>query len=346
MLSLFRRFALCVLALLFSLPSTAQDLAARLQQVTDLTDIGSINSKPWYLKMDVTTYDNYGKNPQVGTVEVKSSGNDRLTIITFGSAKERELISGGHRYLSSEGVVPYYAEVALDRILHIGPHADDLRDAQYVLQTESLSKVSFDCIVLEHAMKTPAVVRSGVFPAYCLQHDNGMLRIAYDYGMEKTIVNGMAKFLDHIAPTALSITELGQNAAEAKVTAMGTFVPAAADFNPTAYDREVPLHRPQVGPSTGGLKVLDRGNVRMAMDTRTRQAHGTVVMHVVVSRDGYVHSVRPVTFPDPDLVAVAMLTVHQWRFTPYKVNDVPTDAETNISYTFGGGNVDVLGIRH
>jgi hypothetical protein len=296
--------------------------------------------------MEVTTFDTDGKNPQTGTIEVKNNGNDRLTVFTFGNARQSELLSDGRRYLSYSGSIPYYAEVALRRVLHLGPEADDFKDVQLALQPETISKIPFDCIVLQHQMKVAAVVRSGVFPAYCLQRGTDAMRIAYDYGMQKTVVNGMAKFLDHQVPTALSITELDVNAAEAKVTNLSTFVPTAKDFEPTPDDTQVSLTRTKVGGKEMVAKLVDKGNLRMPPDVRRRQPHGAVLMHVEIGRDGHVHSVKPVTFPDPDLVALAMLAVHQWKFSPFTVNDVPVDVETNIVYNFGGGSVDTIGIRH
>jgi hypothetical protein len=341
-----RRAVLCLLTLLISAPSFAEDLAARLQHASAVTNLGGITEKPWYLKLDVTTFDEKGQNPQTGTIEVKSMGEDRHTVFAFGDARHSELRSGGSRYELQRGRIPYFAEVVLSRVLHIGPDADEVAGVDYQLQHKAFNKLPFDCIILGHEMKSVGVISPGVFPAYCLQHDSELLRISYDYGSQLTVVNGMGKFLDHQVPTSITISEAGVTVATAKVTTLGTFTPSAKDLEPAEGEAEVGLMRPKISGNVMSGKLLSRAPLHLPLDVQRRQAHGSVVLRVVIGRDGHVHSIRPMTFPDPDLVALTIGSVRLWTYSPYMLNDIPTDVETTITYNFGTGSVDVIGIRH
>jgi hypothetical protein len=301
-----RRLVLYLVALSISLPSAAQDLAARLQRATAQTDLSSITDKPWYLKLDVTTFDEQGKNPQTGTIEVKNMGSDVHTSFTFGTARHSELRTGTARYELVTGMIPYFAEVVLARVIHMGPQPDELKDVEYQLQHQTINKLPFDCIILGHQMAARAVVTLGVFPAYCLQRDTDALRLSYDYGSQLTVVNSVGKFLDKLVPTAITISEGGATVATAKVAMLGTFTPSAKDLEPAPGETEVGFMRPQVGGAVMAGKLLTHPMIRLPPEVRQRQAHGVVTLHAIIGRDGHVHAIRPVTFPDPDLVAITM----------------------------------------
>jgi TonB family protein len=71
-------------------------------------------------------------------------------------------------------------------------------------------------------------------------------------------------------------------------------------------------------------------------DALHQQVHGTVVVHVVIDRDGNVAQLEPVSGP-PELINAAVEAAHQWRYKPTILNGDPVEVDTTITIAFGGG---------
>jgi TonB family protein len=318
----------------------AQDAAAgkqspqeRIDAVTQAMSLEDV-TRPWHLKVEVTVFDSKGQNPKDGTIEVWRSGDDRKTVYTFGSATSTDLKSGGKFYESGNGEIPYYAGVVLSHILHAGPGKDDLSGAVPDLRRQSMGKKDFDCIMLVHPIKNTPYPPLGLFPTFCLLRDTNDLRITYDFGGQSLVYNGVGKFLDHVIPVSLTIGEGSITMAKAKVTTLSTFAPTPADFAPSDADTPVQTNLARVA---GGVIAGNRTSFVQPVypaDAKARHATGTVVLHAIIGRDGHVHSLRPISYPDPDLVIASLVAVRQWTYKPYLLNGQPTDIDTTITVNF------------
>ncbi|HEU0049733.1 MAG TPA: energy transducer TonB [Nitrososphaera sp.] len=71
-------------------------------------------------------------------------------------------------------------------------------------------------------------------------------------------------------------------------------------------------------------------------DPLHQQAHGTVVVHVVIDRDGNVAQLEPVSGP-PELINAAVEAARQWRYKPTILNGDPVEVDATITIAFGGG---------
>ena len=60
---------------------------------------------------------------------------------------------------------------------------------------------------------------------------------------------------------------------------------------------------------------------------------GTVVLHVILARDGSVQTVEVVSGPD-DLVRSAVDAVKQWRYKPTLLNGQPVEVDTTVQVIF------------
>jgi protein TonB len=72
----------------------------------------------------------------------------------------------------------------------------------------------------------------------------------------------------------------------------------------------------------------------LAMQARIQ---GTVLLQAVVAKDGTVQDLRVVS-GHPLLVKAAMDAVKLWRYKPYRLNDQPVEADTEIIVNFTLGN--------
>jgi TonB family protein len=71
-------------------------------------------------------------------------------------------------------------------------------------------------------------------------------------------------------------------------------------------------------------------------DALQQKIHGTVVVHVVIDREGNVAQLEPVTGP-PELINAAMEAARQRRYKPTILNGDPVEVDTTIMIAFGGG---------
>ncbi|HEY4356148.1 MAG TPA: energy transducer TonB [Acidobacteriaceae bacterium] len=319
----------------------AQDIPAkqtphdRLMAASASMSLEDAKSRPWHLKVEATVYDNKGQNPQVGTIERWRNGEDQRTVFLFGDAKRTELHSGGKYYGNSSGVMPYFADEVLDRIMHSGPVEDDFYGTNSTLNKETLAKIPFDCIMLVRTGSNLASMPTGLFPTYCLLRDTNDLRISYDFGGEVIIFNRVGKFLDHEVPLTLTFNEGPATVAKANVTSLAVFTPETNEF--TSRPDEIEIGNQNIVRISGGVMAghkLRGPNPVYPADARMRHVSGTVVMRAVIGRDGHIHSLKAMSCPDPYLVMSALSAVRDWSYTPYVLNGAPTDVVTTITVNF------------
>jgi protein TonB len=70
---------------------------------------------------------------------------------------------------------------------------------------------------------------------------------------------------------------------------------------------------------------------------RTAHVAGTVEVHATIATNGMIKDARAVSGPAM-LRQAAVDAVRNWRYKPYKLNDLPVEVETtiNIVFTLGG----------
>jgi len=316
------------------IPPQERSPRERIDAVNQSFQLEDLTSRPWHLKLDVTIFDSKGKNPQQGTIEVWRSGNDRRTSFVFGDAFYSDVESGGKRYQGGKGDVPYFAHIILSHMLHPGPSPNDLADAKPELRNQTFGKESFDCIMLSQPIKTVPFAPLGLFPTYCLQHNTNKLVVSYDFGGQLVAVNAIGKFLDHTFPSALTINEGPNVVARANLATLSTFTPTPSDFSPTVDETAAPTNTPRIPGGVIAGKILTKVQPIYPQAAKDRHASGTVLMHAIIGREGHIHSLRPLTFPDPDLVIAALIAVRQWTYSPYLLNGEPTEVDTTITVNF------------
>jgi TonB family protein len=66
---------------------------------------------------------------------------------------------------------------------------------------------------------------------------------------------------------------------------------------------------------------------------RLKRIEGTVVLQVVIGKDGRIKSLRPIGGP-PELAEAATGAVQQWRYKPYVLDGKPVEVDTTINVNF------------
>jgi len=68
-------------------------------------------------------------------------------------------------------------------------------------------------------------------------------------------------------------------------------------------------------------------------DARAARIQGSVVLGVIIGKDGNVQHVRVIS-GDPMLAPAAIDAVKQWKYRPYILNGDPIEVDTQITVNF------------
>jgi TonB family protein len=107
---------------------------------------------------------------------------------------------------------------------------------------------------------------------------------------------------------------------------------------PPASQPTPPVHqRIRVGGNVQSAKLKVQPLPVYPQVAKTANISGTVILHVIIARDGSVQSLQYVS-GHPLLMKAAMDAVKQWKYEPTTLNGEPVEVETTVSvvFTLGG----------
>jgi TonB family protein len=199
--------------------------------------------------------------------------------------------------------------------------------------------------------------------------DGGKLAATYKSGWEKfgdSVTNSVANFAEE-ERTEVSVREFrfpakaavaGQNESKAtdvkpsnvfytasatKGSIPGSQLPGLYTYDQGAFRvvdwqtlYTLPYMRPtriRVGGNVAAAKLLKQVTPDYPAEAREKKVSGTVLLHVVLSREGYVEQINFVSGP-PELMKASMNAVRQWKYQPTLLNGDPVEVDTMISVQF------------
>lgn len=119
---------------------------------------------------------------------------------------------------------------------------------------------------------------------------------------------------------------IGEVTEDVEIAAKRTQSAAAAEVAP-------PMVR--VGGMVQAANLISKVNPAYPADARAEGIEGTVLLRAVISKDGNLLHVIPVSSGvDPRLVSAAMAAVPLWRYQPAMLNGEPVEVITSIDVTF------------
>jgi TonB family protein len=75
-------------------------------------------------------------------------------------------------------------------------------------------------------------------------------------------------------------------------------------------------------------------NPKYPEEARAKKIQGTVVLGVIIGKDGTVENIRVQKTPAESLAKSAMEAVRTWRYRPYLLNGDPIEVETTVNVTY------------
>ena len=328
-----------LLAVLVSVPVLAgaqdADLSARLQRATALTSLNAIDQKPWHLKLDVTVFDDAGKNPRHGTIEVWRSGEDTRETGIFGADTYTRLQHGEEVYWGSTGsALPYRVSEILQQVLHPGPTRDDLSSSTPTLHKVKLGKVPVDCIMLTQTVKGVDKLPLGLYPTFCLKADGDQILVTYNFGSRTVVIRSFGNFLDHVIPMQMEIQDQSVVVATSKIDALSTYKPQLDEFVPAPEMQRATANIARIPGGVLAGNIITKVQPVYPATARADHIGGTVVLHAIIGSDGHVYALRPISSPYPDLTISALAAVRQWTYKPYLLNGNPVEVDTTITVNY------------
>jgi TonB family protein len=113
---------------------------------------------------------------------------------------------------------------------------------------------------------------------------------------------------------------------------LGDFYFVEGKFRWDSMTQYFPFQKPNTA-SFVPAKLIKRVPPEYPEEARQKAIHGTVVLNVVLHKDGSV-TVQNVAEGDPILSPAAIKAVRQWRYTPTVLNGQPVEVQTKITVVF------------
>ena len=205
------------------------------------------------------------------------------------------------------------------------------------------SAQAYRAMVEEELGKNPDFQVTGQEPAKLDGLDGE--RIAFKYTRNKTEMRGWMFLLangdQHYRIGALAPSDTFNELAPA-YTAMLQTVRFAQLHTDEKFASTVPVpdsllpQRIRVAPDVAAVFLVRKVTPKYPHDAEMARIQGTVVVAVVISKSGDVHSLHGVR-GHPMLLPAAIQAIQWWKYKPYLLNGNPVEVETTVEVHFRPG---------
>lgn len=306
----------------------------RLKRVTAATSLEDITTRPWHAKLAVTLFDADGKNPVEATIDYWQSGKDSRRIIVVGADIDTKLRSEGKTYSGTTGLgVTSTATDVFDSFIQPAPTLLEIDQSRPESRRQTFGKTPLDCVILSDPHAHITQIPVGLYPTFCLDTTADRLLASFAGNVQMSI-NQTGRFLDHDVSMAFTLVEGKAVLATAKVLELTTFVPAVDSFAPGPELKSGVKRIAKI--SSGVMARLKLSGPAPTYPDSARKSHmdGTVILDVIIGRDGHVHRLQVVSTPDADLGMSALSAVSHWIYKPYLLNGEAIELDTTVAVSF------------
>jgi len=319
--------------------SKADDTSALLTRLNAAAAQSSLDEqdlKPWHLKVDFQMFDKKGKPGEQGTMEEWWSEPKLYKLVfTSPSYSATEIHNQDGIFRSPEATPLPYALQTLERaVLHPMPTEDELANSHPILRRETIAKIKMDCIMLGQPIKDNPSIPLGLFPTYCMEKDQNLLRISYDAGMLEIVRARIGTFQQRTVAVDFFVADGEGKLLNGHVAALTTDM-TGATFAPAQTMKKV-VADGVVRAASGVVAGLKLSGPPPVYPPEARQNHitGSVVMVAIIGVDGHISQLKVISTPSGELAISALVAVHQWVYRPYLLNGVPTNVMTTITVNY------------
>ncbi len=327
--------------LLWIASAAAQDKAdanmATLQKARELSTLHQAGTPQYRLQASFETYNYKGEPDGKGIVTE--------VYIREGLWQRRILYRDKHSAVTSvDGTQRTVSDPDFQTTFPLGHVIEDLFAP--IPKQSSLEGYKFkskalktDAFSLNCVIGTPVHQAATDSPAqnetYCVDLDPAILRVIEGHHNVVFTFNRVVRFGAVYVPAEITMMEAGKMRAHIHVDAI-----VASNLS----EKDIILPPADVG----GAQQVDKTVIashkisgatpRYPDEAKRQHISGTVVMHVMIDKEGHIRDMELISASSELLVDSAMEAVRTWTYTPYLVNGAPAEVDTNITtnYSFGG----------
>jgi hypothetical protein len=312
-------------------------LRDRLKAAAALSSLDDPTLKPWHWQLDVTLFDNDGKNPSTGALEIWSSGDNMLMRYSLRS-EQMTVLRVGEKLYRTPGNLKQLANAVFLQLQLIHPIPDQTFAATVTekFTTEKIGKANVDSIAPILVKPTNESVLIGRPFSLFLEPGSPRLLITYEEGAIQILRKIVGLFQSHEVATDLAVYMDRVLTEEAKTVKLQELSPDPALFQITP--EMMPFTVPAEVPS-GDISrmMLSQTPPSYPAEAKARRAQGKLVFDAIIGTDGHIESLQPAANADPSLIKEADRVIRMWIYRPFLVNGIPVEVKTQIhmNFTFG-----------
>jgi TonB family protein len=348
---LFIAFILCALAAPAELSAQAaepllpKDDRAVFAAAAPLYDLSAPSLKPWRLKASYQLYNEAGAPTEKGTYEYwwASPAVYRSSWTRSGvTHTDWHTADGKHAYLASGGPLEYFEFNLQSSLLTPLPDEANLDPTKFRLQRESIKvgDVKLPCIMVVPLMPQHGQLQQvplGLFPSYCFDPRQPVLRLEYSWGSVSTEFSHIVKMQGRYFSRQVDLYEGTRKLLTATVDEIAGMSSVDPALVPPPNALGIKQESAQVSQAVSQGFLIKKQVPIYPQDAKDARVEGKVVLHATIGLDGGVHDLHVVEAPWPSLVASALWAVSHWQYKPYLLNGEPVNVETtvNVIYSLG-----------
>ena len=295
-------------------------------------DLELKGNPPFHLAMTFQLFDLSGKPEETGSFEEwwAAPGSSRVVVHMAGLKEDGWAPAGAAPAVVRDGyLVRKLVEVAVRPVVASRPPGEALKQ-----ENRGSGKTRLRCVTRQQMLQHQQVDGETL----CTNPDIDDVRAALEFGGSMvSIRNSIGKFHDTFVALGLQISLLGRSAITGTMTTLQSFDPATSEVKlpPSASESVSP------GPEAGHVpaQVMAGGRVSFVEPTypdRAKMQHqsGKVILGAVIGADGAIRTLTPIASTDAMFTDAATEAVKKWKYSPYMLNGVPTEADTTIMVNF------------
>lgn len=300
--------------------SKMDDVSSWVNLQSDLN--GLMRAKtPWHIVIAYEQFDEDGDKVHSGTYEEFWVEPKKFKIsYKADDLNQTDYATGQALYRLGDQQWPNRAQTQIPKEV-INPffYAASLRGVHVRNMSENFGEHSFNCAVIENG---PGRISSPT--QYCFDPNGSELRYTRGSGWYQTTYNDITSFSGRFIANAIDVYDGGKPYLKLRVQRLETIPSVAdADFTPPLDAKNLS------GQRLSGVTPIPLQQSLPEWPDSLRQQHFSVVVEIVIGKDGHVLSAHAVSGPQ-NAFKSAEATARKWTFQPYTVLDEPTEVSTKI----------------
>jgi TonB family protein len=310
-----------------------KQLTELLKLASTLNGLQAPGLHPWHLKASYQTFDHAGDPEPAGTFEeFWVSPTNFKRSFTSPEFNESEFGTDHGLYRAGDQDWPGQAEFMLHgTLLEPIPAAVNSLGLHLKKKQVSVGTVKLQCLVLESPRAATAV------GLYCFEAGRPMLRLAGSWdGRTQTEYNDIVMFQGRYIARDIRTNYRGELASTVRIDILEPLSAGQeSNLGPPAGAKLIAEPVSLASSAAASLLVLQT-LPEYPQEAKISGVQGTVLIDIVVGKDGAVQTAKVVNGPD-DLREASLIAIRKWKYQPFPLLGLPLAFQAQVPIIFSLG---------